>query len=90
MLELPQQTSRVDCYQERRGIRQNDLMDTSKKLLCTLRSALICLRGTRSTVRKSCDFRNIDIEIENTEGAIYCLFFLKGHFTCFKTIVNRF
>ena len=36
-----------------------------------LRSALICLRGTRSTVRKSWDFRNIDIEIENTEGAIY-------------------
>jgi len=35
------------------------------------RSALICLRGTRSTVRKSWDFRNIDIEIENTEGAIY-------------------
>ena len=25
---------------------------------------------TRSTVRKSWDFRNIDIEIENTEGAI--------------------
>ena len=36
-----------------------------------LRSALICLRGTRSTERKSWDFRNIDIEIENTEGAIY-------------------
>ena len=36
-----------------------------------LRSALICLRGTRSTVRKSWDLRNIDIEIENTEGAIY-------------------
>ena len=36
-----------------------------------LRSALICLRGTRSTVRKSWDFRNTDIEIENTEGAIY-------------------
>ena len=29
------QTSRVDCYQERRGLRQNDLMDTSKNLLCT-------------------------------------------------------
>ena len=25
----------VDCYQERRGLRQNDLMDTSKNLLCT-------------------------------------------------------
>ena len=36
-----------------------------------LRSALNCLRGTRSTVRKSWDFRNTDIEIENTEGAIY-------------------
>ena len=35
-----------------------------------LRSALICLRGTRTTVRKSWDFRNTDIEIENTEGAI--------------------
>ena len=36
-----------------------------------LRSALICLRGTRSTIRKSWDFRNTDIEIENIEGAIY-------------------
>ena len=36
-----------------------------------LRSALICLRGTRTTVRKSWDFHNTDIEIENTEGAIY-------------------
>ena len=36
-----------------------------------LRSALICLRGTRSTIRKSWDFRNSDIEIENIEGAIY-------------------
>ena len=35
VLELPQKTSRVDCYQERRGLRQNDLMDTSKNLLCT-------------------------------------------------------
>lgn len=35
VLELPQQTSRVDCYQERKGLRQNDLMDTSKNLLCT-------------------------------------------------------
>ena len=36
-----------------------------------VRSALIWLRGTRTTVRKSWDFRNTDIEIENTEGAIY-------------------
>ena len=36
-----------------------------------LRSALICLRGSKSTVRKSWDFRNTDIEIENTEGVIY-------------------
>ena len=36
-----------------------------------LRSALICLRGTRTTVRKSWDFCNTDIKIENTEGAIY-------------------
>ena len=36
-----------------------------------LRSVLICLRGTRSTVRKSWDFCNTDIEIENTEEAIY-------------------
>ena len=35
-----------------------------------LRSALICLKGIRTTVRKSWDFRNTDIEIENTEGAI--------------------
>ena len=45
-----------------------------------LRSALICLRGSRTTVRKSWDFRNTDIEIENTEGAIYWRFFFKGTF----------
>ena len=36
-----------------------------------LRSAFICLRGTRSSIRKSWDFRNTDIEIDNIEGAIY-------------------
>ena len=35
LLELPQQTSRVDYHQERRGLRQKYLMDTSKNLLCT-------------------------------------------------------
>ena len=48
------------------------LIAIKKGAVCTvLRSALICLRGTRSTVRKSWDFRNTDIEIENTEEAIY-------------------
>ena len=32
---VPRQTIRVDCYQERRGLHQNNLMDTSKNLLCT-------------------------------------------------------
>ena len=40
-------------------------------IFALLRSALICLRGTRSTVRKSWDFRNTHIEIDNTEGVIY-------------------
>ena len=35
VFKLPQQTRRVDRYQERRGLRQNNLMDTSKNLLCT-------------------------------------------------------
>ena len=49
-----------------------------------LRSALICLRGTRSTIRKSWDFRNTDIEIENIEGALYwVVFFLNGHLLFF-------
>ena len=57
-----------------------------------LRSALICLRGTRSIVRKSWDFRNTDIETENTEEAIYLRFF-KGHviffYYAFLIIVNK-
>ena len=70
--ELPQQTSRADCYQERRGLRQNNLIDTSKNLLCTSEIRInLSQRSTRSTVRKSWDFRNTDIEIENTEGAVY-------------------
>lgn len=32
-----------------------------------LRSAIICLRGTKSTLRKSWEFRNTDMEFENTE-----------------------
>ena len=48
--------------------------------------------GTRSTIRKSWDFRNTDINIENIEGAIYWGFF-KRIFTVFTThfkiIVNR-
>ena len=74
VLELPQQTSKVGCYQERRGLRQKHLMDTSKNLLCTSE-----IRINLSTVRKSWHFRNTDIEIENTEGAIYWLLF-KGTF----------
>ena len=35
VLELLQQTSRIDCYQERGGLRQNNLMGTSKNFLCT-------------------------------------------------------
>ena len=35
MLELPQQISRVVCYRERRGLCQNNLLDTTKNLLCT-------------------------------------------------------
>ena len=73
MLELPQQTSGANCYQERRGLRQNNLMDTSKNLLFTSEIRIYLSqeeRLTRSTVRKSWDFRNTDIEIENTKGAI--------------------
>ena len=47
-----------------------------------LRSALICLRGTRSTVRKSWDFRSTDIEIENTDG-LFIGVFVKGHLVFF-------
>ena len=35
VLELPQQTSRVGCYQERGGLRESNLMDTGKNLLCS-------------------------------------------------------
>ena len=35
VLELPPLTTIVDCYQEKRGLRQNNLMDTSKNLFCT-------------------------------------------------------
>ena len=35
-----------------------------------LRSALICLRGSRTVKRVSWDLKNSDIEIEATEGAI--------------------
>jgi len=35
-----------------------------------LRSALICLRGSRARGKAFCDLKNIDIDIEIQEGAI--------------------
>ena len=35
-----------------------------------LRSALICLRGSRARRKVFCDFKNIDIDVETQEGAI--------------------
>ena len=35
-----------------------------------LRSALICLRGSRARRKAFCDFKNIDIDVETQEGAI--------------------
>ena len=35
-----------------------------------LRSALICLRGSRAKRKAFCDFKNVDIDIEIQEGAI--------------------
>ena len=35
-----------------------------------LRSALICLRGSRARRKAFCDFKNVDIDIEVQEGAI--------------------
>ena len=58
-----------------------------------LRSALICLRGTRSTIRKSWDFHNTDIEIGITLKELYIEGFFKGHLQflllILKIIVNR-
>ena len=57
-----------------------------------LRSALIRLRGTRSTIRKSVDFHNTDIELENIEVLYIKVIFkgtLTGFTTHFKIIVNR-
>lgn len=38
-----------------------------------LRSALICVRGSRARRKAFCDFKNVDIDIEIREGAILCL-----------------
>ena len=35
-----------------------------------LRSALICLRGSKARRKAFCDFKNIDIDVETQEGAI--------------------
>jgi len=35
-----------------------------------LRSALICLRGSRARRKAFYDFKNIDIDVETQEGAI--------------------
>jgi len=35
-----------------------------------IRSALICLRGSRARRKPFCDFKNIDIDVETQEGAI--------------------
>ena len=38
--------------------------------IALLRSALICLRGSRARRKAFCDFKNVDIDIEIQEGAI--------------------
>ena len=67
--------SHIDCIAAARGtlfeLRHCCTLRQQLASFALLRSALICLRGTRSTIRKSWDFRNTDIEIENIEGAIY-------------------
>ena len=42
----------------------------SKISFASLRSALICLRGSKAKRRAQYDINNADIEIENAEGAI--------------------
>ena len=46
-----------------------------------LRSALICLRGSRAKRKAFCDFKNVDIDIEIQEGAIK--WFLRTLNCCF-------
>ena len=46
-------------------------MKTRKKLLLLLRSALVCLRGSRTLRRIQRDIKNADIDIETEEGAIW-------------------
>jgi len=43
----------------------------AKVFFAPLRSALICLRGSRTTRRVPCDVKNVDFDVETAEGAIY-------------------
>ena len=43
----------------------------AKTSFALLRSAIICLRGSRTTRRVSCDARNVVFDIASAEGAIY-------------------
>ena len=43
----------------------------ANKSFALLRSALICLRGSRTTRRVPCNAKNVDFDIASAEGAIY-------------------
>ena len=43
----------------------------AKTSFALLRPALICLRGSRTTRRVSCDSENVDFDVETAEAAIY-------------------
>lgn len=43
----------------------------AKTSFALLRSALICLRGSRTIRRIPCDARNVDFDVETAEGAIH-------------------
>ena len=43
----------------------------AKTSFAPLRSALICLRGSRTTRRVPCDARNVDFNIASAQGAVH-------------------
>ena len=68
MPEIPLKISRAIICKKTREIRHNNFMGQGESALAILRSALLCLRGSRTPRRRNLDIKDSDLEIERDQA----------------------
>ena len=67
MPEIPLKISRAIICKKARELRHNNFMGQGESVLCNLRSAFLCLRGSRTPRRRNLDVK--DRGSRNREGS---------------------